>query len=74
MSDMFDGVNTLALIVNGDKFVDYLVKKQYIKFANGHYLLTTYEIKSNKLVKLIDYNFTKSSKMIDVILDWFKLR
>ena len=26
MSDMFDGVNTLALIVNGDKFVDYLVK------------------------------------------------
>ena len=44
-----------------------------IKFANGHYLLTTYEIKSGKLVKLIDYNFIKSSKMSDIILDWFKL-
>ena len=45
-----------------------------IKFANGHYLLTTYEIKSGKLVKLIDYNFIKSSKMSDVILDWLKLK
>ena len=45
-----------------------------IKFANGHYLLTTYEIKSDKLVKLIDYNFIKSSKMIDTILDWLKLK
>ena len=44
-----------------------------IKFVNGHYLLTTYEIKSDKLVKLIDYNFIKSSKMIDTILDWLKL-
>ena len=43
-----------------------------IKFVNGHYLLTTYEIKSDKLVKLIDYNFIKSSKMIDTILDWLK--
>ena len=43
-----------------------------IKFANGHYLLSTYEIKSGKLVKLIDYNFIKSSKMIDTILDWIK--
>lgn len=43
-----------------------------IKFANGHYLLATYEIKSDKLVKLIDYNFIKSSKMIDVIVDWLK--
>ena len=45
-----------------------------IKFANGHYLLTTYKVKSGKLVKLIDYNFIKSSKMIDVILDWIKLK
>ena len=45
-----------------------------IKFADGHYLLTTYEIKSGKLVKLIDYNFTKSSKMINVILDWLQLK
>ena len=45
-----------------------------IKFANGHYLLTTYKIKSGKLVKLIDYNFIKSSKMIEVILDWLKLK
>lgn len=45
-----------------------------IKFANGHYLLSTYEIKSGKLVKLIDYNFIKSSKMIDTILDWLKLK
>ena len=45
-----------------------------IKFANGHYLLTTYKIKSGKLVKLIDYNFIKSSKMIDVISDWLKLK
>lgn len=45
-----------------------------IKFVNGHYLLATYEIKSGKLVKLIDYNFIKSSKMIDVILDWLKLK
>lgn len=44
-----------------------------IKFVNGHYLLTTYKIKSGKLVKLIDYNFIKSSKMIDVILDWLQL-
>ena len=44
-----------------------------IKFVNGHYLLTTYKIKSGKLVKLIDYNFIQSSKMIDVILDWLKL-
>ena len=44
-----------------------------IKFANGHYLLTTYKIKSGKLVKLIDYNFIKSSKMIDVILAWLQL-
>ena len=43
-----------------------------IKFVNGHYLLTTYEIKSDKLIKLIDYNFVKSSKMIDTILDWLK--
>ena len=43
-----------------------------IKFVNGHYLLSTYEIKSGKLVKLIDYNFIKSSKMIDTILDWLK--
>ena len=43
-----------------------------IKFVNGHYLLTTYGIKSGKLVKLIDYNFIKSSKMIDTILDWIK--
>ena len=43
-----------------------------IKFVNGHYLLTTYEIKSDKLVKLTDYNFIKSSKMIDVIVDWLK--
>ena len=51
-------------------------KAQYvfkIKFANGHYLLTTYKIKSGKLVKLIDYNFVKSSKMIDVILAWLQL-
>ena len=51
-------------------------KAQYvfnIKFVNGHYLLTTYKIKSGKLVKLIDYNFIKSSKMIDVILDWLQL-
>ena len=41
-----------------------------IKFVNGHYLLTTYKIKSGKLVKLTDYNFVKSSKMIEVILDW----
>ena len=45
-----------------------------IKFVNGHYLLTTYKIKSGKLVKLIDYNFIKSSKMIDVILSWFQLK
>lgn len=45
-----------------------------IKFVDGHYLLTTYEIKSGKLVKLIDYNFIKSSKMIDVISDWLKLK
>ena len=45
-----------------------------IKFVNGHYLLTTYEIKSGKLVKLIDYNFIKSSKMSDLILDWLKLK
>ena len=45
-----------------------------IKFANGHYLLTTYKIKSGTLVKLIDYNFIKSSKMIDVILDWLRLK
>lgn len=45
-----------------------------IKFANGHYLLTTYKIKSGKLVKLIDYNFIKTSKMIDVILDWINLK
>ena len=44
-----------------------------IKFVNGHYLLTTYEIKSNKLVKLIDYNFIKASKMSDLIRDWLKL-
>ena len=44
-----------------------------IKFVNGHYLLTTYKIKSGKLVKLIDYNFIKSSKMSDFILDWFQL-
>ena len=44
-----------------------------IKFVNGHYLLTTYKIKSGKLVKLIDYNFIKSSKMIDVILAWLQL-
>ena len=43
-----------------------------IKFVNGHYLLTTYKIKSGKLVKLIDYNFIKSSKMIDVIFGWHK--
>lgn len=51
-------------------------KAQYvfnIKFVNGHYLLTTYKIKSGKLVKLIDYNFIKSSKMINVILDWLQL-
>ena len=45
-----------------------------IKFVNEHYLLTTYKIKSDKLVKLIDYNFVKSSKMIDVILDWINLK
>ena len=45
-----------------------------IKFVNGHYLLTTYKIKSGKLVKLIDYNFVKSSKMIDIILDWLQFR
>ena len=45
-----------------------------IKFANGHYLLTTYKIKSGKLIKLIDYNFVKSSKMIDAILGWLKLQ
>ena len=45
-----------------------------IKFVNGHYLLTTYKIKSGKLVKLIDYNFVKSSKMIKVILDWLQLK
>lgn len=45
-----------------------------IKFANGHYLLTTSEIKSGKLVKLIDYNFIKASKVSDLILDWFKLK
>ena len=45
-----------------------------IKFANGHYLLTTYEIKSDKLVKLIDYNFIESSKMSNLILDWLKLK
>ena len=45
-----------------------------IKFINGHYLLTTYKIKSGKLVKLIDYNFVKASKMIDVILDWINLK
>ena len=45
-----------------------------IKFVNGHYLLTTYKVKSGKLVKLINYNFVKSSKMIDVILDWIKLK
>ena len=45
-----------------------------IKFANGHYLLTTYKIKSGKLIKLIDYNFIKSSKMIDAILGWLKLQ
>ena len=45
-----------------------------IKFVNGHYLLTTYKIKSGKLVKLTDYNFVKSSKMIDVILDWLQLK
>lgn len=46
----------------------------HIKFANGHYLLTTYKIKSGKLIKLIDYNFIKSSKMIDAILGWLKLQ
>ena len=45
-----------------------------IKFANGHYLLTTYKIKSGKLVKLIDYNFVSSSKIINVISDWLKLK
>ena len=45
-----------------------------IKFVDGHYLLTTYKIKSGKLVKLIDYNFVKSSKMIEVILDWINLK
>ena len=45
-----------------------------IKFVNGHYLLTIYEIKSGKLVKLIDYNFVKSSKMIEVISDWLQLK
>ena len=45
-----------------------------IKFVNGHYLLTTYKIKSGKLVKLIDYNFIKSSKMIDIIKSWFQLK
>ena len=45
-----------------------------IKFVNGHYLLTTYKIKSGKLVKLIDYNFIKSSKMIGVIKSWFQLK
>lgn len=44
-----------------------------VKFLDGHYLLTTYKVKSGKLVKLIDYNFIKSSKMIDVILDWLQL-
>ena len=45
-----------------------------IKFVDGHYLLTTYEIKSGKLVKLIDYNFIKASKMSDLILDWLRLK
>lgn len=45
-----------------------------IKFVNGHYLLTTYEIKSGKLVKLIDCNFVESSKMIETILDWLQLK
>ena len=45
-----------------------------IKFANGHYLLTTYKVESDKLVKLIDYNFVSSSKIINVILDWLKLK
>ena len=45
-----------------------------VKFLDGHYLVTTYKIKSGKLVKLIDYNFIKSSKMIDTILDWLKLK
>lgn len=45
-----------------------------IKFVNGHYLLTTYKIKSGKLVKLIDYNVIKSSKMSDLILDWIRLK
>ena len=45
-----------------------------IKFVDGHYLLTTYEIKSDKLVKLIDYNFIKSSKVSDTILDWFQFK
>ena len=44
-----------------------------IKFVDGHYLLTTYEIKSGKLVKLIDYNFIKASKMSDFIRDWLDL-
>ena len=44
-----------------------------IKFVNGHYLLTTYKIKSGKLVKLIDYNFVSSTKMINVIKSWFQL-
>ena len=45
-----------------------------IKFVNGHYLLTTYEIKSGKLVKLIDCNFVESSKMIETILEWLQLK
>ena len=45
-----------------------------IKFVNGHYLLTTYKIKSGKLVKLIDYNFASSAKIISVILSWFQLK
>ena len=45
-----------------------------IKFVNGHYLLTTYKIKSGKLVKLIDYNFASSAKIINVILSWFQLK
>lgn len=52
-------------------------KAQYvfkIKFANGHYLLTTYKVESGKLVKLIDYNFASSAKIISVILSWFQLK
>ena len=45
-----------------------------IKFANGNYLLTTYKIKSGKLVKLIDCNFASSTKMINVIKSWFQLK